>query len=292
MRMNRVLFIILLILIASSVYKIAVSSKMGVYQEVVQAQIKVLEKKEILVSYLPLSIGEATLIQLPDNEFYLVDVGGKEAEKQMVSLLKQHGVQTLKGIFLTNPYDEHMGALDVVIQQFPVNTIYLPELTASTYHLSAFSQIKIRKVTKGDEIVLYPEVKIEVLSPSEPLSLSPQANSMVFLLKHKDIQFLFTSDINEEIEERLTSQFSLKSEILKVSDFGSNAGTSPVFLKEVDPHIGIIFSSDLETYPLSDDVIERLHESWTDVYILKRYGEIQVLSDGLNYEVDNIRDND
>lgn len=102
------------------------------------------------------------------------------------------------------------------------------------------------------------------------------------------MQILFTSDINQEIEQRLLERYPLKSEILKVSDFGGVAGSDATFLEKVDAQVGIIFSSDRELYALSEDVLERLNESWMDVMILEKEGEVQILSNGTNYSLERV----
>lgn len=286
---KKVLLIILFSISSIIIYDFSSFSEKNDEVMGVQAQLEVLEINEILVSFLPISKGEATIIQLPNNDFYLIDTGYVDTSDELISLLRNHGVKSIKGVILTNSFEEHIGGMEEVLQQFAVESIYLPELIINTFNFSTPFQTKIKKIKVNDVIELYTEVKILVLGPNEPLSLSPQANSLVFQLSHKNVRFLFTSDINEEIEKRLVELYQLKSEILKVSDFGSNAGSNPEFLKEVDAHIGIIFSSDPDLYKISEDVFERLHESWTDIYLLNRDGGIRVISDGDNYQIDNVR---
>jgi len=288
---KEVLFIILFFLLATYFFRYSISGAKNDQAAVVTEEVNVydLESNELLVSFLPISIGESTLIQLANNDFYLIDTGANESSEELITLLQHHAVQKIKGIILTNPFEEHAGALKRVLDSFPVETIYIPKLINSTFHSSISSHIKIVSLQANDVIELYPDVKMMVLAPSEPLSLSPQANSLVFQLNHKEVQFLFTSDINQEIEKRLIQRYDLKSEILKVSDFGSSAGSDPDFIKKVDPQIGIIFSGDPELYRISDDVIERLNESWIDVYMIHRLGEVQIISDGSNYQVKQIK---
>jgi len=244
-----------------------------------------LNNNQILVSFLPLTQGEATLIQLPQENFYLVDTGSNVTAHELVNLLYEHGVTRLNGIILTNSCVEHSGGLSQVLKQFSVDTIYVPKLIANTFSIPMNKQAIVKQLAKDDILTLMQNVKIEILAPSEPLLLSPQVNSLVFRLVHKDTHFLFTSDINQEIENKLISRYQIQSEILKVSDFGSNMGSSPSFLEKVDPQVGIIFSSDERLYRASEDVLERLNEIWMDTFLLKKQGEIQILSDGTNYEV-------
>ncbi|MFX6567384.1 hypothetical protein ABTG51_20085, partial [Acinetobacter baumannii] len=83
---------------------------------------------------------------------------------------------------------------------------------------------------------------ISILHPSENLFLSPQDNSLVFMLQQEKIRFLFTSGIGEDAEERLIQQDGkkLKAEVLKVAAQGSNQASSQPFLSLVDPQVAVI----------------------------------------------------
>ncbi|OEF99067.1 hypothetical protein BHF71_02475 [Vulcanibacillus modesticaldus] len=284
-----VLLIILFFIILNFYHSFTLSKVPNINVDYIQSNQQNIEYNELLVSFLPLSIGEATIVQLPTNDFYLIDTGSIESAEQLILLMNMHGITKLRGIILTNFSEEHIGGLNAVLDKYAVDFIYIPELIASEFKLPENQKFEIKMLKEDDVIKLYPNVKIVVMAPSDPLSLSPQANSLVFQLIHKNVKFLFTSDINEEIELKLIDKYQLKSEILKVSDFGSNIGSNPEFLEEVDAQVGIIFSNDPNLYKISDDVLERLNESWIDVYVLKRQGEIQILSDGDYYQVEVIK---
>lgn len=252
----------------------------------VTADIKPLEPNQLLVSFLSLTIGESTLVQLSNNQFYLIDTGNGLSTKELIGFLKEHGVQKLDGIILTNFSEDHLGGLNKVLQNFYVSKIYLPKLISSSFKIPENLSSEIITLEAGEELWLSNSARMYILAPNEPLSLSPQANSLVFQLIHQEVRFLFTSEIDGEIEQALVDMYNLDSEILKVSDYGSNAGTITAFVEEVDPQIGVIFSSDPELYSLSEDVLSKLHETWIDVYILEDYGELQIISDGSNYQIE------
>ncbi|MFV9510662.1 ComEC/Rec2 family competence protein [Tepidibacillus sp. LV47] len=252
---------------------------------------KHLQDNEVQVSFLPLEQGEATLIQLANGDTYLIDTGNEYSQEQLLELLNEHKVVQMKGILLTNPCEDHIGGFEEIIHQYHVEQIYLPELIASTFPITDSYRSKIKYIKQND-IEFWGPLKVQILSPQEPLSLSLQDNSLVFQLTHQKIRFLFTSDISEEIEKRLIKKYSLKSEILKVSDFGNNTASNPEFLQEVDPQIAIIFSSDPELYQTSDDVVERLKESWVDIYEVSKVGEVQIISNGDDYQIQLVKKED
>jgi len=285
---KKVLLLILFFSIGLLLYNISILSDDDITS--VTADIKPLEPDQLQVSFLPLTVGEATLIQLSDNRFYLIDTGNSTSAKELIGLLKEHGVQKLDGVFLTNFSEDHVGGLTKVLQNFYVNKIYLPELISSSFKIPKNLSVEIITLEAGEELWLSNSVRMYFLAPIEPLSLSPQANSLVFQLVHQDIRFLFTSEINGEVEQSLVNKYNVDSEILKVSDYGSNMATISAFIEEVDPQIGIVFSSDPNLYILNEEVLSRLHEAWIDVYVLEDYGELQIISDGTNYQVEYSED--
>lgn len=284
---KKVLLLILFFSMVSLYYNISIISDEDLTS--VTADIKPLEPNQLLVSFLPLTIGEATLIQLSNNQFYLIDTGNSSSTKELIGMLSEHGVQKLDGIILTSFSEDHLGGLNKVLQSFYVSKIYLPELIYSSFKIPKNLSTEIITLKADEELWLSNNVRMHILAPNEPLSLSPQANSLVFQLVHKEIRFLFTSEINGEIEQILVDKYNLDSEILKVSDYGNNTGTITTFIEEVDPQIGVIFSSDPELYRLSEDVLSKLHETWIDVYVLEDYGELRIISDGTNYQIEKTK---
>lgn len=284
---KKVLLLILFFSMVSLYYNISIISDEDLTS--VTADIKPLEPNQLLVSFLPLTIGEATLIQLSNNQFYLIDTGNSSSTKELIGMLSEHGVQKLDGVILTSFSEDHLGGLNKVLQSFYVSKIYLPELIYSSFKIPKNLSTEIITLKADEELWLSNNVRMHILAPNEPLSLSPQANSLVFQLVHKEIRFLFTSEINGEIEQILVDKYNLDSEILKVSDYGNNTGTITTFIEEVDPQIGVIFSSDSELYRLSEDVLSKLHETWIDVYVLEDYGELRIISDGTNYQIEKTK---
>ena len=252
---------------------------------------QLLDSNQILVSYLPLEQGESTLIQLANGGVYLVDTGNKKSIEQLIDLLHQHRIVQIDGLILTNAGDDHFDGFFDLVEEFHVKQVYIPELTASSFSIPDSYHNKITYLKK-DDVLEWDPLKVTVLAPTMPLSLSPQENSLVFQLTHQKIHFLFTSEINEEVEKRIMKQYPLQSEILKVSDFGNNTASNPEFLEQVDPQVAIIFSSDPELFETSEDVIERLKETWADVYEVSKDGEIQITSNGTDYQIEKIKRQD
>jgi competence protein ComEC len=236
--------------------------------------------------FIQLTNGEATLIELENGENILIDTGSYSSQKELFTYLNKQKITHIDHLILTNDKDEHMGNLTDLYKEIPVNNIYYP------YYLEAlFEEDKDLKGTKLHSLKREQEItfdarkniKIKIVHPGESLSLSPQDNSLVFQLIHGKNRFLFTSDISEKIELELVEKFELHSQILKVSDFGSNQSSSAEFLAEVDAHVAIIFHR--PDFYLKPGVLERLEEMWMDVYPIKKHGHIIIISQEDDYEL-------
>ena len=236
--------------------------------------------------FLSLSEGESTVIKGTDGFTMVVDTGSAKSADEVADFLEEHQVVRIDVLVLTGEMDEHVAGTDKLLKRIPVEEIVVPTLIKdSVLHKVHHTLPKIKTVREGETLDWPQQLKMRILHPCEPLSLSPQANSLVFQLIHGRVKFLFTSDIHEESETRLLEKYNVESQILKVSDGGSNQASSPPFLKKVDAHVAILFRN-RPAAEGSDEVIERLNETWIDVYQTKNHGTITVTSDGKDYRIE------
>lgn len=229
-----------------------------------------------IVHFIQLTNGEATLIKLESGETILIDTGSYSSAQELFRYLSQQEVVEIDHLFITNETDEHMGNLEEIYSEYHVKNVYLPyHLQDQIEELGLITSDKLHAMRRNEELTFDPYNKIKILHPADGLSLSPQDNSLVFQYIQKGNRILFTSDISEKTEQELIPQYDLHSQILKVSDFGSNQSSSPEFLAEVDAHVAVIFHRPV--FYLGHEVLERLEESWMDVYPIKKHGNIIIV---------------
>jgi competence protein ComEC len=235
------------------------------------------------VHFLGISEGESTLIQLPDGYTLLVDAGSQKSGNEVVRLLHERNIEKIDTLILTGPMDDHIGGAIALLGSIPTDRILVPEPTKQ----GITNKIKLSRelvTSKEGQRFSFPSgVELKILHPGEPLSLLPKGNSLVFQLVHHKVKFLFTSDVNDETELKLMNKYDVKSQILKVSDSGSNEASHAKFLEEVDAHVAILFHDD--KHRPNDGVIARLTESWMDVYQTENDGTITVISNGRDYQI-------
>jgi competence protein ComEC len=245
----------------------------------------------LVIQFFALPYGESTLIRLPNGKTMLVDTGAAEDWRTLDTLLEERKLTRIDYVVLTNDQPAHIGGFAFLAEQFRLDTIILPRLIQDSLlrEVRLRAGQKLAPVSAGDQWRLDDEVTVSVLHPSEHLFLSPQDNSLAFQLKHDKLRFLFTSAINEKAEERLLDRYAdtLKAEVLKVADQGSNQASSQPFLSEVDPQVAVIQTGKPrdQMKDSQEEVIERLGESWTETYITSQDGTITILSNGNDYRI-------
>jgi competence protein ComEC len=247
----------------------------------------------LVISYFALPHGESTFVRLPYPlaKTILIDTGSAEDWPVLQERLLERQVTRLDYVILTNDQPEHMGGFPFLADKLVIDRVIVPKLTLPVIrHAVSLKQEQKRIDLVENEVLQLDEgVSLRALSPSEPLFLSPQNNSLVFSLQHQNLNFLFTSGINEKAEERLLERHAslLKSEVLKVGAQGSNQGTSQPFLTQVDPHIAIIQTGKTREKMKENqtEVLERLGESWAETYLTSQDGTITILSNGKDYRV-------
>lgn len=245
---------------------------------------KSIPSKGLKVYFIQLTSGEATLIQLENGQNVLIDTGSAYSKEELFYFLNEHDVQVIHHLIITNKQDEHFGNFSDVYEQYYPKELYFPFYEENYFtKLQLDEDVMFHPLVSGDTITFYDDCQLKVLHPDESLSLSTKDNSLVFQLVHGEQKLLFTSDISAHVEKHIMEEYELRSHVLKVSDFGSRLSSSEAFLSEVDAHVAVIFYRS-EHY-LEPEVLERLQESWMDVYPVKKHGHILVVSEKEDYKV-------
>lgn len=238
----------------------------------------------VKVTFIQLTSGEATLIELENGENVLIDTGSSFSEKELLLFLQERNIDHLEHLFITNQQDEHFGNFKKIMEQYEPKHLYYPYYLHEYFQkLAIGNEMEKRPVQEGDHLQMGNDTSFQIFHPNGTLALAPKDNSLVFQFRHGPHKFLFTSDISSHIEKRLLRDYDLKSEILKVGDFGSHQASSESFLEEVDAHIAVIFYR--PQHYLVPEVLERLEETWIDIYPLKKHGHLLIVSGEHDYEV-------
>jgi beta-lactamase superfamily II metal-dependent hydrolase len=244
----------------------------------------------LFVHFINVGQGDSIFVQTPNGKNMLIDGGNETAGDEVVSYLKDLGVETLDLVVATHPDSDHIGGLIQVLNEFDVNKVLDSgkEHTTETYlnYLAAIDQkqIPFEIAQEGSLIELDPEVKIQVLNA---LHESDEINdsSIVLKLSMGDIDYLLTGDAGVEIEQEMMAEYNVEAEILKVGHHGSDTSTSQEFIDVVNPETAILSYGENSYGHPSQDVIQRLLNHGADIFNTYEDGSILVVTDGESYEV-------
>lgn len=204
-------------------------------------------KEQLLsVHIIDVGQGDSILIKTPDSKNILIDGGDEDSEKIIKSYLKKENIKKFDMVFASHPDTDHIGSLDYIIDNFQVNSIYMPETTSDN---TAFTNllrscntknIDINYLYKGDYISINDSTLLEVLSPSY-IQDDSNLNSLVLKLNFKDKSFLFTGDSETSNELDILNNFQLDDvDFLKVAHHGSSSSTNTEFLNKITPDVAAI----------------------------------------------------
>ena len=184
--------------------------------------------------------GDSTLVTTGDFNL-LIDAGTGKHEERLVAYLKDAGVERIDIMLLTHPHEDHIGGADVVIGEFEVGEIIMPDATAST---KAFERvldgaesknIPISTVYRGDSFT-EGGFSFDILSPDDKKYSDLNNTSIVLKLTYGDVSMMFTGDAEALVEKEILDAYTdLNCVFLKAGHHGSSSSSTPSFVDAVSP---------------------------------------------------------
>jgi len=241
--------------------------------------------------------GDAIFIETPEKYQILID-GGPDS-----SILAKLGKdlpfydRSLDLVILTHPHDDHVTGLIDVLKRYDVEQILYTGVshTAPNYikwlEIIKDKGVPLEIAQSGQIIKLGETSELYILYPFEDLTGEKVKNlnntSILCRLIYDSTSFLFTGDAEKEEEQDLIDHnIYLKSDVLKVGHHGSNTSSTENFLKAVSPEIGVISAGkDNRFGHPSDKLLERLENNGIKIYRTDKNGDIEIVSDGREIEV-------
>lgn len=242
---------------------------------------------QLEVCFIDCGQGDAIIIKTPAGEYMLVDGGKSEEGDNINEFLRNQGVKQLAVIVGTHPHSDHIGGLAKIINNFPVEKVYLPRVTHNTTAFEALlkaikgKNLKISTACKGVEIPLE-GIQARFIAPVGEGYDDLNNYSAVIRIDYGDISFVLTGDAEEFSEkEMLLSGENLKADVLKVGHHGSSSSTCPAFLKAVAPQYAVIMCGIDNDYGHPHrETLAALEVAGVKVYRTDLHGTIIMKSDG------------
>ena len=217
-------------------------------------------EKTTKIYFIDVGQGDACLLITPNGKKILID-GGERNEEEKISFTKSNLIKILlsKGVYkidyaIISHFDEdHSGGIISVIKYLKVDTVIIGKQGERNDTFEEFYQIiklknaKLKVIKKGDIIKFDNTTYLKCLWPEDNLIKENVVNnnSLVFKIIQKNFSILFTGDIEEIAENKITNTYKdnlkeLKADIIKIAHHGSKTSTTYNFIKAVLPQIALI----------------------------------------------------
>lgn len=252
--------------------------------------------KNVTVYFIDVGQGDSILIQTPENKFILIDTGDRNESSKVVNFLKEKSVNIIDIFIATHPDADHIGGADQVFKHFEVLNIYHPgykddTLTYNEFITAAENENTLiytdDQINSGDLININSSIVLHIMHIDKNASNSNDA-SIVTRLDYGDVSFLFTGDISSSLERKLIDEpnLNLDTDILKVSNHGSENSTRSRFLLVSNPKVGVISVGENNNYNFpSYMTLRRLIDYDVDIYRTDQDGTVTITTDGKTWDV-------
>ena len=232
--------------------------------------------------------GDSTLIMSKDG-IVLVDAGPGSAEDSLVEYLKDVGITTIDYAIFTHPDEDHIGGADVVINNFEVKNVIMPNATKTTKTFEKMieaieqSDANVIEATSGASYTLG-DIAFRILAPNKASYSATNNYSVVVRLTYGNKTFMLTGDAESESESEILAKYpasELRADFLKVGHHGSSTSTSTAFLTAVSPSIASISCGEDNKYNHPHrETIEKLQGANIKVYRTDLLSTIVFVCDG------------
>lgn len=244
--------------------------------------------EEMQLHVIDVGQGDSTLIMSKDG-IVLVDAGPGSAEDSLVEYLKDVGITTIDYAIFTHPDEDHIGGADVVINNFEVKNVIMPNATKTTKTFEKMieaieqSNANVIEATSGASYTLG-DIAFRILAPNKASYDATNNYSVVVKLTYGNNTFMLTGDAESESESEILAKYpasELRADFLKVGHHGSSTSTSTAFLTAVSPSIASISCGEDNKYNHPHrETIEKLQGANIKVYRTDLLSTIVFVCDG------------
>lgn len=249
------------------------------------------------ITFLDVGQGDGIFIHSKENTTYMIDGGSSSVTEvgkyRMLPFLKSQGIRKLDYSIVTHPDEDHVsGIIELIQLKYPIKNLILPEIGIED---EAYRELEQLAREAGIQVIYFKrgsvlkegELELECLHPyKEYVPASRNDYSTVLSLSYKNLDVLFTGDLETKGEEEVTKLLKKDYDILKVAHHGSKNSTEMPFLNQVKAEYGIISCAENNRYKHPHkELLDRLKEKQMNVLMTKDMGAItiEIEKDGYSY---------
>ncbi|MDC3415349.1 ComEC/Rec2 family competence protein [Aquibacillus salsiterrae] len=247
---------------------------METFPLVIEAEpLPMIKKDEVYFTFFQLKDGESTYIQGTDGKNILINTGSPLSEEDLIFQLEELDVKSIDKLILTRQTSDYCGNTSRLIERYRISeVIYAGGLSFCNTQTEGLTKIKW---APNDSHVLIDHLNFKVLDA--------EANGDMSLeISYGKTSLLYLTHSELDAEDDILKQ-SIDPQIIKIGDYARGKSPSSYFLSKIDPHMSIVFTC--KKCKPNEGLIERLNESWIDVYQLNRVGTTIIRMDLQDYEI-------
>lgn len=232
--------------------------------------------------------GDATLIRTNSGDI-LIDAGPNGAEQALRDYLDSYGIKEFEMCIFTHPDEDHIGGADMIIKEYGVKTVLMPEAESETTTFSSLLDaieekgVNVLNAVQNQEYNVG-ELSLFILSPDGTKQIIKNNYSIVLKAQIGSISVMLQGDAEAAAEEKIVKAYPadfLCCDIMKLGHHGSSSSSSDTWLAAVRPRIAIISCGKGNSYGHPNaETLNRLRKYGTDVYRTDKLGSIVFSTDG------------
>lgn len=238
----------------------------------------------VTVHFIDIGQGDCTFIDYGEIEI-IIDAGNNQYGDDVCEYIEEMVDGQLEIMIATHPDADHIGGLDIVLNNFDVQYV----IDSGKKHTTKTYKDYINAVKNEENVqFMYDEdmifelgegITFKIIETIDNHSDNNQ-NSVVCQLDVLNTSFLFMADAEIEIEHEFIDKFE-QIDVLKAGHHGSRTSSSNYFLNTVDPSYAIISCGFENRYGHPHkEVLDRFNENNIFVYRTDLQGTIIATTNG------------
>lgn len=240
--------------------------------------------EKLAVTFIDVGQGDAILIK-QGQEACMIDTGLYYEYDSVKEELQRQDIYTLKYLFLTHPDADHIGSADLIIENFDVKNVVMPNVKSDS---KTYSYLE-KAIGTYAVPVIYPETgNTYEIGESSIMCVAPKkitdnknADSLILKLTYDNTGFLFLGDAPGQETDQVTDDIS--ADVVKLAHHGSaqDEANSYELLQKIHPEYAVVSCGKKNMYghPHKEtmDILQNLQ---VKLYRTDMQGSITSYSDG------------
>lgn len=218
----------------------------------------------------------------------VVDAGTEASEERLRLQLERAGIRRIDLAVFTHPHEDHIGGADMLIENFEVGAVLMPDNKSDTL---TYSRLISAMQSKNIELIPAEKGYTTELGGLSLCVLFASADatdendmSAVVRISFGETSAIFTGDAGESAEKMILAKYpsgELTGGILKVGHHGSSTSTCTEWAETLLPQFAVISCGAVNDYGHPhEEVLRRLAAVGADIFRTDLDGTVCFVSDG------------